>query len=609
MIGNTVSREIESFYNDYYISKFFTNSFPNFSYDLIIQIFKLLSIEQILLLQSLSQDEYIRSLKIKDITSERLVLSHLFVEIAEDELEEYMQKCQKEFVNSLSNASLYNKTVGNIIPISIEINDTGAFPVKYIEKLLSKAKFHLKLTLVNLPFAECKKLEKFRYASSVSELNLRGIRYHSPKDRDSNLNLSRYVNIQELKEYSESNLSVILSSAIPYKLSSLIINDLVEGNHISRLENLTSLSLHLTDNMDFEIKQLPRSLISLELASGSGFIYISSSNDWPQKLENLVLRSTNLFQMTFHNLQFYKLPPSLRTFDFSVSYPFNILPQLPDLLKVLKVELPSPSSYRDFYSEASLPYLKRLVIHNDFWENDKRIIKFTSELESLKLCHMKFPIPEVDFHVMRFSLKELRIVHYNGDTALENLNFNQFQNLSVIYLKDCKINHLKYFSPPSSLKTLEIYECPISSIEESCPIFKDSSNYSFLTEIKINSCPIILISPNLELPSKLEHLSIVGRTGSLTNCIHIGPSILNHKSLTYLRLGITPSLCLHCFPDKKCQTKLRFLKLIVPRNISSELSSISSKIGKYMGNHEIRRNKVGKTFVITLDFSISRTLF
>ncbi|KAK6463594.1 hypothetical protein DFJ63DRAFT_125689 [Scheffersomyces coipomensis] len=580
-----MKQQKESFYSDEYISRFYKLLFPKFSYDLIVQTLSYLTIPKILLIQSLVNDEYIKRIKINQITKRRLYIEHFSCSgFTPEEFRISERKRRKIFQDILT---LIKSYPDNIVPIYF--NFFNKFPIGSINELLRKLEnYDIALEFDELNYPQCKKLEGYKGSSNVTRISIDTVtlvdrRFPTYVD----LNFSNYANLKTFEVQEFINVRSLRLDGSFESLTFLSIRDIFHEDYLAKFINLKTLCLEFQKNLN--IRKLPRNIISLYLIPlyEISEIFIDSTSDWPQNLRSL---SFTISDSAFNAVR-HKLPPYLVKLEINYLTKIeNSLPQFCYYLSELFLNFDDDGSnlidyiadeyfddvdeedeeseeesdeYEEYYSahdEGSHGYIcVEEVFSNQLQTIDVRSlglicqsenqIHVSYKLEKLKLyvTECLFSMDRISFERAKLSLKTLSISINDYKFSLSNLDFSQFSKLSLIYLSGCNIDNLNSFFLPPYLKLLIIKKNHFKSIDSTSPLFNKSYRYPHLQVLLLKSCDVDYISPRINLPTNLKKLSLP-HYGTKQVLRHI----IKHKTLTSFNL-------------EKCLSNLNIFDEFVPK--------------------------------------------
>ncbi|KAK6461747.1 hypothetical protein DFJ63DRAFT_336520 [Scheffersomyces coipomensis] len=526
----------DKFYNDEYIYSFFTYQLPKFDNYTILEILKDMPIETFLLLQSTTNDKFIKQLKLKDINPKPLEYSTFWHNDFSGACIREIDNCQNTIINCMN----YNKTLGHYIPINFSIHQDGQQQIclpEFLEDLLDNNNyFELELQIRGFNFTPLlKSLETFRFGHRVTQIVF--CPYKTQRESDVtklDIDFSNYIKLNMFYAWMKQTLTINLPPSSIQSLTSLTLANIYDPNCLIKLDNLKTLQMMIKEEVEFDIKYLPRNLKELSLLCNNGIININSENDWPQNLEQLKLQDVHFLGFPFEKFQHYKLPPNLKKLSADVHVYLDMFTQLPDLLSNLEISL----GPRAFATENILKVplgLKDLQISNWYSISSSDTIEFESALEKLILTNISFPLPQLNFQTLKHSLRDLDISKYQHEISLYHMNFSQFTSLETIIISSSTFESLENFKPSPSITYIEIHKCHIRSITDECLLFNSPLDFPKLTEISFIECDISYISPNIKLPINLKSFKIHDNTVkgfSLTN------SMIYHPTLEYLTVGV-----------------------------------------------------------------------
>ncbi|KAK6460610.1 hypothetical protein DFJ63DRAFT_337367 [Scheffersomyces coipomensis] len=331
-------------------------------------------------------------------------------------------------------------------------------------------------------------------------------------------------------------------------MTDLTIDNAFDGEYYSKFVNLKRFHINVSKGRNFKIEHVPKSVTSLKITVNStnkfndfdarnGHVKIKARQDWPPQLKSLSLDDSRNKTRAFTDL-LNKLPLNLQSLSICGHSQCQALSQVSESM----CELSLKSTFQIL--NASHVDLN-LEFHSKLTTLSLDNLKMISSTKSCKLpnglkifhlfsCDFSLSLNNFKFDNCKSTLKRLRISRYKEPFEFINLNFSVFSNLTDICFNSCGIKSLTHFKPPYCLKKLEIYHNPISTIDESCDLFNNENSYPMLQEVLIENCKISKISPNVEWPINLQHLTIKDEK---VKEFYFNASIAKHQSLRILTLS------------------------------------------------------------------------
>ncbi|KAK6462111.1 hypothetical protein DFJ63DRAFT_313256 [Scheffersomyces coipomensis] len=614
-----------TFYDNDYIYSFFTDYFPQLPYELIIRILRSLHVRVVLQLQCLMKDKYIRSIKFKEI-NERAMFVTIPYTSKKLRYQQSLLEFQKMFdiIHLLIETNDDNKD--NIIPISIFITTFNLESVHIINTLLEYPNnFDISLTIRRLDYHFQKQLLKLNIVNNVSELLIYTLTNDQLMDKTvTNLDLSMYHDLRSFRLANSINLSSIKFSTWYDTLVDLCITGVNVGVEFLRFKNLEDLKISKEPGKNIYIRHMPRSLRKLEIIVNenvpdieSGRCILTSFDDWPSNLENLILldKSTDQVDFIFADIINFKLPSNLIELTIEGNRLYNMLHQLPDTLERLNLEY--------FDDEIDSALAENIIIPLGMKEIRLRgfNIAFADDIQfplnlvhfTLNSCQSSTPLNDYNFEYSKQTLRTLEISDYGNPTAFTRLDFNEFSVLRSICFDYCEIVSLDNFIPPCCLEVLEISDNPITSINENCAVFNNPTKYPKLTDIQITYCEINYISPRIRLPINLTLFKICD---TVPKDFYINSSIRNHEALEYIEVSMISKLDTYENEDYidhpeaiivNHKSKLTGIKFKMKWNSvyenPNEIEDLCTKVKSYIGVEV--RGLINSDIVVIMSLNIS----
>ncbi|KAK6462347.1 hypothetical protein DFJ63DRAFT_153131 [Scheffersomyces coipomensis] len=522
-----------SSYNDGYILKFFLRLFPKFPYDIMLKILQLLPIPHILILQSISNDDYTKSLKIQQITNQRFLVDYPIFEKRSTSADFITTRKIFEIKQTFRiMAELTRSQKENIIPVKIQFSTKycfrKVFPVKLLNELLGDSNnFDLALKLPKLAYKEYIKLQRYKKSLNVSSLTIDEVENRRGHFRNIDLDFSNYSNLNSFGLTTLAHIRSLNLNSVLYKLTELEIVDCFDVDYITKFVNLKILSLQFNDT--FYVKRLPRNVITLCLKNFSTVcnLIIESSEDWPQNLNSLCMYiySSNGLEGVTNN----KLSPNLEKLQINCYKSWKSLPELPESLIELKFDTSSKEELdinELFQLRLPIISIKGFKLVNDLNTSIEAIDGL--EKFSISANDCDFPLDSIYFENAKSSLRDLSVHFWKQSFPSTNLNFSEFTKLTNISLTGCKIINLSVLELPVSIIRLSINDDYFESVDNTCSLFSNPSRYRNLLHLIIYG--IEYISPRVQFPMNLESLEI-----SHYRNRKILSKIINLKRLTFFR--------------------------------------------------------------------------
>ncbi|KAK6463584.1 hypothetical protein DFJ63DRAFT_312893 [Scheffersomyces coipomensis] len=519
-----------SFYDDTYIETFFNKIFPKFPYDLIVNILQFLSIPEILVLQSLIEDNYVKRIRINQIKKHRLSIICDSIDFDEEIDKKFLQI--KQMFQTI--VRLTKSDPHNIIPVDITFF-CESMVIDCLDDWLDNAtNFDIVLILYR---CHCFELQNYKKSSMITKIYVEHSACES--SQDFRLDFSIYSNLKEIEYCCGYLKSLNLDSSFE-TLTSLAIPDIYSQEYLSRFINLKHLKIEFQE--DFHIKKLPRNILTLWLEGlyVNSDIIIQSSDDWPKNLNSLSIIMGANFRS--ESISSYKLPSNLESLTINSVEVSNIFPEFPSLLRDLELQ---SHSKNPLYFSSILEMGYRKLVLDGFIPVDDSIssLKVAQGLEELSFVFpsCSFSLDSIDFEGAKSTLRSLSLAFKNYQCSFTRVNFGEFSKLKSIKLEGCNIE-LENLILPTCLNELEIEFDHFTSIDDNCPLFSNPYIYSRLQSLKFSSCQVGFISPNVSLPINLRTLFIPH-----CNDVRFLSNVINHTSLNHF--GIWKLTSFEIFDD------------------------------------------------------------
>ncbi|KAK6463593.1 hypothetical protein DFJ63DRAFT_312902 [Scheffersomyces coipomensis] len=500
-----VKRRRLSFNNDEYILKFFKHCFPKFPYDILIIILSLLPIPKIILLQSLINDDFVKLIRIKQITKLPWCIKYphdTFPMNFEDKM-----RINDEIIktNQLTKRVVkLSKTISNNnFQINFDFSESSLCPIKTLDYVLGNAKnIVLELELGSLKYIEIEKFKCFQLAGNVIKMSFKkeiGIDIQEPCNIE--LDISNYSKLETLKTPYSSNVKKLSLDSSFQTLTDLTTTSIIDNEDLSKFTNLKSLSICY--GKDLYIKKLPRSIISLfiDFEDNGNEIKIESKDDWPPSLTTLsLLISDRAFGDVGSNL-----PETLKSFQIEYNSEHSTyFPQLPHSITELIIKSDYAEKCMDNLLHKGLRKIEIKVIPLNEPYMEIFLPQGLSEFHwSIPYC--PFLLDGLIFNNTKASLKTLHIERIANDIPFNNLNFEDFSTLEEITLDGCKIS-LHNLKLPISLKSLKVRDESLS-IDKMTVLFKDPHKYFNLQNLQL-LCRKGYTCCRIKLPINLRTLAM-----------------------------------------------------------------------------------------------------
>ncbi|KAK6462348.1 hypothetical protein DFJ63DRAFT_153163 [Scheffersomyces coipomensis] len=565
-----MKQKLGSISKDAYMLNFVFYFFPKLPYDIILHIYSLLTIPHILILQSISHDEYIRSVRIKQITNKRY--SFDYPEITERTSPADLISQTKEIIQIKESfkimINLTRNWPSNIIPVEIEL--PSRFASKLLNELLGDStNFDLALKFSELDYEDYINLQtskKSQLVSSIIAYEVSGGSQNSTHGLD--LDFLNYSNLRIFSLEDYDNIDTLNLDSIFYTLTELTVTNIFEDDFLTKFINLKILWINYVQT--FYIKHLPRNIIALTLQNidyeESSCIRINSSAEWPQTLKSI----------TFNKIQEYwnedvchcKLPENLEILKYSsADVTWQTLPELPESLIELHFDTLSQNELDIddlFQSKLQFISIQGLTLVHDPNISIEALHGLKVFSVSVEVCD--FPLDSIYFENAKSSLRELSIYFEKQLFPSTNLNFSDFNKLTSISLSGCKIGDLNILELPACLISLEISRDYFKLVDNTCSLFANPPRYHNLLHLKIYG--IKHFSPRVQFPTNLETLRI-----SHYRTRRILSKIMNLKYLTYFEINesVGPMYILDDFREVASRNT----------NFISTLKSLEINFGKH----------------------------
>ncbi|KAK6463583.1 hypothetical protein DFJ63DRAFT_312892 [Scheffersomyces coipomensis] len=587
-------------YDDFFIATFFNNIFPKFPYDSIVGILRLLSIPEIVILQTLINDDYVKGIRIDQITKQRLTVRYRDSKKGMDPCllrSIFQEKFKiKTLFHTITDLTKFEHI--NPIPVEFNFQSTKSFPILYLDEFIRNSNsFDIALNFFMLKYSQFKKLENCKKAMCVSIIRISDIVGKGNQSVD--LDLSKYSNLKVFEcRYCLNFKSLRLDSAFN-TLTKLIIPDVCDQDYLSKFINLKYLDINFKE--EFVIKKVPRTIVTLCLISynENSEIIIQSQDDWPKGLESVEF---NVFRKAFEGviigLPFYLKKLTIMYRDNS-EFTVN-LPSLPASLIEFDIATLGDYTYMDStIVSIQGDNLKKLEFFRICLLDDStKPVYIAPGIEEFKFRSGKcsFDLNDLNFEYAKLSLKKLEIC-FMEKHVFTQLDFEEFSKLESVILESCIIENLNNLKLPLSLRSLRFRLNHFISVDHSCPLFGDPMKYPNLVSLSFMNCDIDYISTEIQLPKYLQILEV-----PLSNNKQLFSKILNHECLTYLR--IFPLTSLEYFDKFKDfsisnshnNSKIRRLECILPYPASDTdltvkvYKSIEKAFGKIIERKWFRSN-------------------
>lgn len=296
--------------------------------------------------------------------------------------------------------------------------------------------------------------------------------------------------------------------------------------------NLTTLMLTNNNLTEVSLKALPSTLTTLDVSENP----ISEISDlefgWPQNLTNLLLDRNELTNASIAAIT--EWPKNLKTLRLKSSRITNIacLINLPDSIEVLDLSYNRfktlvVNNNDDFYLfPKNMKYLQMVGCNFSPPQTVKNYLEFSENLEKLNMTHcnlltlfyFKFPKSLVELALSGNAIQDL--TSYNDI----NKNWTDLVNLQDLDLYSNRIDNLRQWIPPNSLRNFNLGFNLIDELSNSWPLFNEIYNKDFqLVELRFGGCSIEKISEELNLPPLMKSLDL--SNNSLTGSFYLLKSL------------------------------------------------------------------------------------
>ncbi|KAK6462699.1 hypothetical protein DFJ63DRAFT_336009 [Scheffersomyces coipomensis] len=406
---------------------FVFTKFPDLPLELKINILSMLEINEILIFQSLINDPSVKRLRLADITSvepefeylkttEESVSAPIRTSDKIEEDQENHKQNQTEITKVFDVMKMLNKKNQTIIPVVFNFSKCWNFPTDHLDELFHDATyFEIEFKFLRLANSQLKKLQDFKYSNMVRKISI--LKLVDPTGPQSHLQLDliNYQKLLELEFESVHRINIKWSLQTYDALTSLSIDDILDGAELLKFKNLNSLALVLRKDIDFQIKYIPQSVLILDLHARDRTkgIIIESHKDWPPSLHTLFLhddgKSGFLEYLDLYGLNLESIDESCVLFNDPEAYPCltyieitsdptYVSPkiQLPINLKILDMSKVKTFTFTNFMAtHKSLEYLSLLGLSSLDFDNEildkSKIIESNLEKIYLRVTDEFFP--------------------------------------------------------------------------------------------------------------------------------------------------------------------------------------------------------------------------